>query len=103
MYSYDGLRTRAGNRVSQTIDSPILIFDYFEIFDVFAALAVILIFGVMLYSWGTMCLLLAVTLGVVPVVRRRHQRGILFHWPYRHLGMSLPGLLNPRGRRKFSD
>ena len=38
MYSYDGLRARAGVRVSQTIDSPVLVFDYFELADVFLAL-----------------------------------------------------------------
>lgn len=103
MYDYSELKRERGTRVSQTIDSPILIFDFWELSDAFVALFVVLIFGVLLYSWELMFLLLALCLGVVPVIKSRHNRGIFFHWPYRHLGMTLPGIINPKGRRKYSD
>jgi hypothetical protein len=103
MHDYAGLRDSRGSLVSQTIDSPVTIFDYFELGDAFVALVVILLFGVIFYSWGTMCVLLAVLLGVVPPLRLKYPRGILLHWPHRHLGVSLPGLFNPRGSRVYSD
>ena len=89
--------------MSQVIDSPILVFDYFELGEVFAALFSILIFGIVFYSWGLMFLSLVAILGVVPQIRRRNKKGILFHWPYYKLGMSLPGLINPQGPQKYSD
>lgn len=103
MHSYEGLRERHGCRVSQTIDSPIMVFDYFELSEIFVALLILLIFGVVFYSWGLMFFLLLLFLGVGPIVRRRHEKGIFFHWPYKHLRMSLPGMVNPKGNRKFSD
>ncbi len=103
MYNYDSLKENHGNRVSQTIDSPILVFDYFELTEVFAALLVMLVFGIIFYSWGLMLLFLILILGVGPQVRRRNKKGIYFHWPYRKLHMSLPGLINPKGRKKYSD
>ena len=103
MYNYDSMREKYGNKVSQTIDSPIMVFNYFELTEVFASLMVILIFGVIFYSWGTMLLCLIFTLGFGPVIRRRNKKGIFFHWPYRYLRMSLPGIINPKGPRKYSD
>ncbi len=103
MHSYETLKREHGNRVSQTIDSPITLFDFWELSEAFAALSVVLIFGVVFYSWGIMFLLLCLVLGVAPVIRSRNHRGIFFHWPYRKFGMRLPGLVNPKGRRKFSD
>jgi hypothetical protein len=103
MHDYQLLKKLHGNRVSQTIDSPITIFDFWELSDAFAALFIILIFGVLFYSWGVMFLLLLLALGVGPIVKRKNKPGVFFHWPYRHLWISLPGLINPRGRRKYSD
>ena len=103
MYSYESMRKKYGTKVSQTIDSPIMVFDYFEIVELFAALLILLIFGVVFYSWGIMILLLLLTLGLGPVVRRRNKKGIFFHWPYRHLKMSLPGIINPKKNKKYSD
>ena len=103
MYNYDSLKENHGNRVSQTIDSPILVFDYFELTEVFAALLVMLVFGIIFYSWGLMLLFLVVILGIGPQVRRRNKKGIYFHWPYRKFHMTLPGLINPKGRKKYSD
>jgi hypothetical protein len=103
MYNYDSLKQKAGSRVSQTIDSPIMVFDYFELSDVFIALFIILVFGVVFYSWGLMCLLLFLSLGLGPVVKRKHHKGIFLHWPYRKIQMSLPGLINPKGPKKYSD
>ena len=103
MYDYESLRENHGNHVSQTIDSPIMVFDYFELSEIFASLFVVLIFGAVLYSWGLMFIVLVLVLGVGPVVRRRNKKGIYFHWPYRNLHMNLPGLINSKGRNKYSD
>ena len=75
MYNYDSLKESHGNKVSQTIDSPILVFDYFELTEVFAALLVMLVFGIIFYSWGLMLLFLVVILGIGPQVRRRNKKG----------------------------
>lgn len=103
MYDYSSLKRQHGVRVSQTIDSPIMIFDYFELSEAFAALAVIMIFGVIIYSWEIMMLLLLLVLGVGPFIRRRNNKGIFLHWPYRKLGVSLPGFINPGESRRYSD
>ncbi|PIP93253.1 MAG: hypothetical protein COW00_02765 [Bdellovibrio sp. CG12_big_fil_rev_8_21_14_0_65_39_13] len=103
MYDYETLRESHGTKVSQTIDSPILVFDYFEMTEVFAALLVMLIFGVIFYSWSFMLLFLVLILGIGPQLRRRNKKGIYFHWPYKKFHMSLPGLINPKGRKKYSD
>lgn len=103
MYSYNSLRENHGSMVSQTIDSPIMIFDYFELSEMFASVFVVLLFGVVFYSWGLMLFILTLILGIGPVIRRRNKKGIYFHWPYRVLGMSLPGLINPHGPKKYSD
>lgn len=103
MHSYAGIKQRHGNRVSQTIDAPIAIFDYWQLGDAFAALAVVLIFGVVLYEWLAMIALLFAVLVLAPVIRARNEKGVFLHWPYRHLRISLPGLINPEGRRTYSD
>ena len=103
MQSYDSIKQKHSQRVNQTIDTPIMVFDYFELGEVFAALGALLLFGIIIYSWQLMFLSLFVTLGIAPIVRRKNKKGIFFHWPYRHLGMRLPGLVNPRGNKKFSD
>lgn len=103
MHSYTAMRVAHGRRVSQTIDSPIMIFDYWELSDAFVAIGVVLVFGVLFYEWGWMIGLLAFVLGVGPAIRRRNEKGIFLHWPYRQLGISLPGLVNPKGRRTYSD
>lgn len=98
------LKAKHSSAVSQTIDSPIMVFDFWELADVFVALFIILIFGVMFYSWGTMFSLLILCLGAGPAIKKKHPKGIFFHWPYAKLRMSLPGLVNPRGNgRRYSD
>ena len=98
------LKARYSSSVSQTIDSPIMVFDFWELSDVFVGLFIILIFGVLFYSWGTMFTLLLCCLGAGPIIKRNYPKGIFFHWPYAHLRMDLPGLTNPRGRkRRYSD
>lgn len=98
------LKAKHANLVSQTIDAPIMVLEFWELGDVFAALFIILVFGVVFYSWGTMLFLLTFFLGVSPVVKRRYPRGIFFHWPHRKLRMDLPGLVNPKSEaRRFSD
>lgn len=103
MYNYDTIKEKHGRQVSQTIDSPIMVFDYWELSDVFIALFVVLVFGVILYTWIPMMVLLIAVLGIGPVVKRKNNRGIFMHWPYRVFGMSLPGLINPKRGRKYSD
>lgn len=103
MHSYHLLKKNFGTRVSQTIDSPILIFDFWELSDAFIGLMIVLVFGVLFYSWGLMMLLLVLFLAIGPIIKRRNHPGIFFHWPYHKLWIALPGLINPRGKRKFSD
>lgn len=107
MYSYHTLKQKHGTRVNQTIDAPILIFDFWELSDAFLCLMIILVFGVLFYSWGLMALLLIVNLGIGPVIKRRNNPGIFFHYPYRKFGIELPGIVNPKcgpqGRKKYSD
>ena len=104
MRKQEVLKAKFASVVSQTIDSPIMVFDIWELSDVFIALFIILIFGVLFYSWGTMFTLLVLCLGAGPVIKKKYPKGIFFHWPYARLQMSLPGLVNPRGRkRRYSD
>ena len=103
MHSYDRLKQTHGKRVPQTVDEPIMILDFWELQDAFAALLIILIFGVVFYSWSLMFTLLMVVLWAGPMIRKKNNKGIFFHWPYRFLNMSLPGLFNPKGKRRFSD
>lgn len=103
MYSYESMRQRHARKVCQTIDSPIMVFDYFELGEVMVALLALLVFGIVIYSWHLMFLSLVVTLGVGPALRRKHPKGFFLHWPYRHMGMSLPGLINPTGNKRYSD
>jgi len=102
MFDYYCLRAK-GNHVSQTINDPIMIVDFWELGDAFAALFIILVFGIMFYSWGLMSVLLFFALFVAPIIKRNSNRGVFLHLPYRILGMSLPGLANPKGERKYSD
>ena len=62
--AFDGIE---GVKASRTIDSPILVFDYFELFKV---------------------------LGIAPQVRRRHPKGVLLHWPCRKFHIFLPRPIN---------
>lgn len=103
MLNYDSMRQRYSKPVCQTVDAPIQVFDYFELAEVFVALVALLIFGIVIYSWELMLLSLTLTLGVLPVVRKRHPKGFFLHLPYKHLGMQLPGLINPKGNKKYSD
>jgi hypothetical protein len=89
--------------VNQTLDAPILIFEYWELSEAFVALGLILFFGVLFYEWLLLCTLLLITLIGLPYVRRNFNRGMEFHYPYRKLGMSLPGLVNPKFRPAMSD
>lgn len=103
MHDYSEIKDKLGRKVSQTIDSPITVFEFWELSDVFIALFIILIFGVIFYSWWTMFILLTFFLVIGPIIKRRNNRGVFLHWPYSRLNMSLPSLINPKGKRKFSD
>jgi len=101
MFDYSELRQTHGKKVNQTIDSPITIFDFWQLSDGVLALVVILVFGVILFSWMPMVLLLVAILGLMPFLRSVYPKGIFLHWPYRYLNITLPGLLNPKGERTY--
>lgn len=103
MRKQDILKQHHSRNISQTIHTPIMVFDHWELTDVFAALLVVFIFGVLFYSWGTMLLFLMVILGFGPAIKRRYPRGIFMHWPFNKLHMNLPGLINSKGSRRYSD
>lgn len=103
MHNYEALKETHGSRVSQTVDSPIMVFDYFELSDVFLSVGVVMFFGVILYAWVAMFSALFFTVVVLPLVKKKYPKGILLHWPYKNLKMSLPGLINPGSRQKFSN
>lgn len=103
MHDYSEMKRNRGYRVNQTLDAPILVFEFWELSEIFVALGLILIFGVLFYEWALLCCLLAVTLIGLPYLRRHFNRGMEFHYPYRKLGMSLPGLINPKFRTRMSD
>ncbi len=103
MHSYDSMKQKYSVRVCQTIDTPIMVFDYFELGEVFAALMAMMIFGIIINSWGLMFGSIGIILGAGPMIRRRNNKGVFFHWPYRHLRMTLPGMVNPGVDKKYSD
>ncbi len=103
MYDYSTIKQNHGNKVSQTIDTPITVFEFWELSDIFIALFIILIFGIIFYSWWTMFFLLIFFLGVGPIIKRKNNKGVFLHFPYSRFNMSLPSLINPKGKRKFSD
>ncbi len=103
MLDYEQLRRSHGHPVSQTLDAPIMVFDLWELTDIFVALAMILIFGVLFYEWALLVILLSATLIGLPYVRKNYPKGMVFHFPYKRFGMSLPGLFNPHGMPRVSD
>ena len=103
MHNYTEIRKSLGHSVNQTLDCPIMIFDTWELSEVFAALAMILVFGVVFYLWMPLCAFLLLTLGGLPYVRKHFNKGMVLHYPYKTFGMSLPGLMNPKGRSHVSD
>lgn len=103
MHDYSEMRKKLGYSVNQTLDSPIMLFEAWELLEVFVALGLVLIFGVIFYQWLLLCALLTVTLVGLPYVRRNFNKGMTFHYPYRRFGMTLPGLINPGERVQVSD
>lgn len=96
MHDYTQMRRTLGYSVNQTLDSPIMIFDFWELTEVFVALFLILILGVVFYEWVLLCALLLLTLIGLPYVRRNFNKGMVFHYPYSRFNMRLPGLSNPK-------
>lgn len=103
MHDYTEMRRRLGYSVNQTLDAPIMVFETWELSEVFVALTEILVFGVIFYEWSLLCLSLGITLIGLPYVRRNFNRGMTFHYPYRRFGMGLPGLANPGSGTRVSD
>ena len=62
MHDYADLRRTLGRPVSQTLDAPIMLFDFWELSEIFVALFLILVLGVLFYEWFLLCASLAVTL-----------------------------------------
>lgn len=103
MYNYDSLRDHYATKVCQTIDEPILIFDHFNLSELFAFILNILFVGVLFDLWLITFLSSIFILGFAPIIRKRSNKGVYLHYPYRHFGFVLPGIINPLGRKKFSD
>ncbi|NRA46114.1 MAG: hypothetical protein HRU09_14270 [Oligoflexales bacterium] len=103
MHNYEEMRKKYSRKVCQTVDTPIMVFDIFMLGEIFVALGSLTIFGIIIYSWQLMFLSLFITLGVIPAIRRRNNRGIFLHYPYKRFGMNLPGIVNPRGNKIYSD
>lgn len=103
MYDYTGMKRTLGRAVNQTLDSPIMVFEFWELSEVFVALFMILVFGIVFYEWLLLCALLIVTLIGLPYVRRNYNKGMAFHFPYSRFRMQLPGIINPKGMVKMSD
>jgi hypothetical protein len=103
MHDYSDLKRTRGYRVNQTLDAPILVFEYWELTEIFVGLGLILVLGVLFYEWALLCALLILTLIGLPYVRRNFNKGMEFHYPYRKFGMTLPGLVNPKWRTRMSD
>lgn len=103
MVNYKSLARTHGMPISQTLDSPIMFLDVWELSDVLMALASILVFGIIFYSWGLMLFALIWCLGIAPKIKEKNNKGILLHFPYKRFGMKLPGLMNPGRNKRFSD
>lgn len=103
MYDYSEMKRTLGQAVNQTLDAPITLFDIWELTEVFVALFLILVLGVLFYEWFLLCVLLGITMVGLPYVRRNFNKGMVFHYPYSRLGMRLPGLANPGKCRRMSD
>ncbi len=103
MLDYRELKKTHGQRISQTLDSPIMFAGTWELSEIILALMSVLFFGIMFYSWVLMILSLVWILIASPIIKKHNNKGILFHYLYKKTGMRLPGLMNPRGPRKYSD
>lgn len=102
MNNYDSMKYKHSKKVCQTLNNPIMVLDYFELGDVMVSLAVLMFFGIVIYSFLFSVIGLTLSLGVIPSVKKRFPKGILFHIPYLY-GMSLPGIINPGNDPLFSD
>ena len=103
MYSYENLKRENGVQVCQIFSEPIKVLEFFNINDLFAFLLVVFLFGVLAPSGIGLLVGCSLTAVLIPLIRSRYERGILFHWPYEIVGMSLPGLMNPKSVAELSD
>lgn len=103
MRDYTEMKRRLGRAVNQTLDSPVMVLEFWELSEVFVALGLILILGAVFYQWLLLCVLLVLALAGLPYIRRNFNRGMIFHWPYSRAGIRLPGLANPGHNRPMSD
>ena len=103
MHDYSSVRRQYGRNVAQSLDEPIKIFDLWQLSDGFATLIIVLFFGVILYEWLLMLILLFLNLGLVPAIRNKSERGVFLHTPYFECAVSLPHLFNPKKRVEYSD
>ena len=103
MLEYKTLGRTHSIAISQTLDAPIKFLDIWDLSDVMLALASILVFGVIFYSWWIMVLALIWCLILAPKIKERNNKGILLHYPYRKFGMKLIGIPNPGRNKRYSD
>ena len=106
MHDYTDIKIKYGSSVSQTLDQPVMILDFWEFQDLGLAVGVLFL-GTLTSEWVTTTIGLFVVGVILPFIKKEYPKGIILHWPYRHLGMSLPGFINPRvshgKKRKYSD
>jgi hypothetical protein len=103
MHDYRDLQRSHSVAVARTVDEPIMIMDIWELSDAFLSLGVMMFFGIVLDALMFMLFALLITLVFVPMVKRKCRKGIFLHAPYRHAGMTLPGLAQPGLGTEYSD
>lgn len=100
---YQEIRADHAKVIAQTLDTPVMILDYWELTDVYAALVILFICGLILAQWTLTLVLFVLVMGLIPSVRRKNEKGFFFHWPYKNLGVPLRGLPNPLKKTRYSD
>ena len=103
IHSYESVKEKHGKAICQTIDQRIIILDFWDLWDLGGMLLTLLFVGVILYSWWIMILMILVQGMLIPSIKKRNNRGVFLHCFYRKFKVELLGMMNPKGRRKFSD
>lgn len=103
MHSYQEMKSKHSRQVSKTLDEPIMFLDKWDLQDMSLCLGVILVFGVFLFNWSAMFILLIVSLTWIPKIKKENNKGVFMHWAYKNLKLNLIGFINPKQRKRFSD
>jgi hypothetical protein len=70
------IRSSEKTATFRAIDEPILVFNRFELKEIFFALGATIFFGVVLGSWALAALAIAASLILMPKLRHRFPKGI---------------------------